>query len=335
LRALVREGRRPVSSAVAKVFLFLLLSLGAFLWVGYSVTELTGGGQRVAVGAVEITPEGGEAVFWGKGRCFTCHSVGDRGSAVRGPNQGQFGEKFTEPIGVRAAARAAERAEKTGEEYTATDYLIESLASPGAYVVKGYKNEMAVVYAPPISLGLDEVKAVITYLQSQGGEPDPEALDNPSEVGARFYAKIQAASAAGGGDPEAGAVVFEDNCLDCHLIGEDGGDLGPELSAIAGKGLKFITEAILQPAKKITAGYETFVVVDKEGRQTVGVKSRDEGDEIDITKDTGEVVTIAKGDIAEIAQDETKSVMPDDLSEAMTVKDYQDLLSYLMLQKGE
>jgi hypothetical protein len=181
LRALVREGRRPVSSAVAKVFLFLLLSLGAFLWVGYSVTELTGGGQRVAVGAVEITPEGGEAVFWGKGRCFTCHSVGDRGSAVRGPNQGQFGEKFTEPIGVRAAARAAERAEKTGEEYTATDYLIESLASPGAYVVKGYKNEMAVVYAPPISLGLDEVKAVITYLQSQGGEPDPEALDNPSE----------------------------------------------------------------------------------------------------------------------------------------------------------
>ena len=49
----------------------------------------------------------------------------------------------------------------------------------------------------------------------------------------------------------------------------------------------------------------------------------------------GDVVTIAKADIKEIAQDPDRSVMPDDLSEAMTVKDYQDILSFLMLQKGE
>ena len=47
------------------------------------------------------------------------------------------------------------------------------------------------------------------------------------------------------------------------------------------------------------------------------------------------MVTIAKSDIKEVSQDPDKSVMPDDLSEAMTVKDYQDVLSYLMLQKGE
>jgi putative heme-binding domain-containing protein len=324
-----------MSNAVVKVFVFLLVLLGTFLWIGYAVTGLTGGEKKVSA-TVEITPEGGETIYWGKGRCYTCHSVGDRGSAVRGPNHGQFGEKFALAMGARAVERAAERSEKTGEDWTAIDYLVESLASPGAYVVEGYKNEMAVVYAPPISLSLNEIKAVTAYLLVQGGDLDIEAIDTePSEVTKNFYNKIAAASAAGGGDPEAGEVVFEDNCSECHgLEGEDG-ELGPDLSAISKKGLKFIAEATLQPAKALTEGYETYVVVDKEGRQTIGLKTRDDPADIDITKANGEVVTIATADIKEITADPTASVMPDDLSEAMTVKDYQDLLSFLLLQKGE
>ena len=323
-----------LSHAVVKVFGFLLLVLATFVWIGHSVTSLTGGRARTT-GPVEMTPEGGETIFWGKGRCYTCHSVGGRGSAVRGPNLGQFGEKFAQPIGVRAAGRARERSEKTGETYALTDYLVESVASPGAYVVEGYKNEMAIVYAPPISLVLDEIKAVITYLQSQGGEIDTAAILEPSEITQRYFARIQAATAAGGGDPGAGAVVYEDNCIDCHALNGEGSDLGPDLSAISGRGLKFLAEAILQPAKTLTEGYETYVVVEQDGRQTIGLKTRDDADEIDITKATGEVITIAKADIKEISLDPLKSVMPDDLSEMMTVKDYQDVLSFLLLLKGE
>ncbi len=320
--------------AIPKVFLFLLIVLGTFLWIGYAVTEMTGG-EKKSSAAVEISPEGGETIYWGKGRCFTCHSVGDRGSAVRGPNHGQFGEKFAEPMGARAVSRAKERSETPGEEFTAVDYLVESLANPGAYVVEGYKNEMAVVYAPPISLSLLEIKAVIAFLLAQGGDLDMEAVDGaPSEITERFYNKIAAAAAAGGGDPGAGEVVYEDNCVECHGLGGEGEEMGPDLAGIAGKGLKFISDSILQPAKSITPGFETTIVIENDGRKTVGVKSRDQADEVDITKANGEVVTIAKSDIKEIAQDPTRSVMPDDLSEAMTVKDYQDLRAYLLLQKG-
>jgi putative heme-binding domain-containing protein len=204
------------------------------------------------------------------------------------------------------------------------------------YVVEGYKNEMAVVYAPPISLGLLEIKAVVAYLLALGGDLEMAPVDaEPSEVTQGFYNKIAAAAAAGGGDPGEGEVVFEDNCVECHAITGEGGEIGPDLAAISGKGLKFISESILQPAKKITETYETYVVIDLEGRQTIGVKTRDEAGEIDITKANGDVVTIAKSDIKEINQDPNKSVMPDDLSEAMTVKDYQDILSFLLLQKGE
>ena len=223
----------------------------------------------------------------------------------------------------------------TAELIVSTEYLVESLAMPGAYVVNGYKNEMAIVYSPPISLNLKEVKAVITYLQSQGGEPDIEALNNPSEISAKYIARIQAASAAGGGDPGAGAIVFEDNCMECHMIQGEGEELGPDLSAISAKGLKFISEAIVEPSKQISEGFETFEVIDLEGRKTVGLKTRDDAEEVDITKANGEVVTIAKSDIKEINSGDLASIMPDDLIEALTVKDYQDVLSYLIMQKGE
>ncbi|MBT5192047.1 MAG: c-type cytochrome [Rhodospirillaceae bacterium] len=318
---------------VTRVFPFLLIVLAIYLWIGYSITELTGG-ERTSSAAVDISPEGGETIYWGKGRCFTCHSVGGQGSAVRGPNHGQFGEKFPLPMGARAAERAKERSEKEGTDFTAVDYLVESLASPGAYVVNGYKNEMAVVYAPPISLSLKEIKAVVAYLMSLGGDLDMAAIDTePAEMSQAFYAKIAAAAEAGGGDPSAGAIVFEDNCSECHTLAEEGGEIGPALDGISAKGLKFISEAIMQPVKSMTKGFETYVAVDKDGRQSIGLKTRDEAGEVDITKANGDVVTIAKTDLKEIKIDDTKSVMPDDLSEAMTVKDYQDILSFLMLQK--
>jgi putative heme-binding domain-containing protein len=325
-----------MSSAITRVFLFLLVVLSVYLWVGYKVTAMTGGEKKGGGGVVEVSPEGGESIFWGKGRCFTCHSLGDQGSAVRCPNLGQFGEKFPLPIGVRAAERAKERSAETGQEYTVTDYLVESLAKPDAYLVEGYKNEMAIVYAPPISLNMNEIKAVISYLQSQGGDLDIEAIENPTEVAADYYARIAAASAAGGGDPGNGEEMFVDNCSDCHTIGTDGGEIGPDLSLIAVKGLKFISESILRPAKKITAGYETYSVVTKgDGRKFVGMKTRETAAEVDITKANGEVVTLAKSEIQELQMDEGASIMPDDLTEALTVKDYQDVLAYLMMQKAE
>ena len=322
-------------SVIGKVFVFLLVVLGAYLWVGQSITAMTGG-ERKAASVVEVTPEGGEAIFWGRGRCFTCHSLGGEGSAVRCPNLGQFGEKFPLPIGARAEERARERSEETGTHYSSTDYLVESLAKPDAYLVEGYKNEMAIVYAPPISLNLKEIKAVIAYLQSQGGDLDLENIENPGELSQTYYARIAAASAAGGGDPGNGEEMFVDSCSDCHALAGEGGDIGPDLSGIGEKGLKFISESILRPARKISDGYETWVMVTKsDERKHVGLKSSDTPAEVQITKASGEITVIPRDDIREIEQDDGASIMPDDLTEMLTVKDFQDVLAYLMMQKGD
>ncbi|MBI5039346.1 MAG: c-type cytochrome [Nitrospirae bacterium] len=320
--------------AIGKVFIFLLILVGLFLGIGRAITNMTGG-EKKAAGVVTVSPEGGETIFWGKGRCWTCHSMGDRGSAVRCPNLGVYGEKFPLPEGQRAAERAKEREKQTGLPYTRTDYLVESIGNPSAYLVDGYKNEMAIVYAPPISLTPDEIKAVISYLQSQGGEVDIEAINNPTEISKKYWDKIHAASAAGGGDPGHGEEVFQAACLSCHALKGEGGNVGPDLSNVGTKGLKYISEAILQPSTTFTPGYETFVVIDKGGRKYVGIKTKEDASGVELILGNGEAATIARGDIKEISQDKNKSIMPEELTEALTVKDYQDVLAFMLMQKGK
>ena len=188
---------------------------------------------------------------------------------------------------------------------------------------------------PPISLSFNEIKAVVLYLQSQDGEVDINALNNPSEVSKKLFDKIAAAGAAGGGDPGHGEEVFQSSCITCHALKGEGGKVGPDLSDAGTKPLKFLSESILRPADSITPGFETWVVINKEGIKTVGVKTKDDASGVEITKDSGEVVSIPKADIKEMAQDKSRSIMPEDMIEGLTVKDFQDVLAFLIMQKGK
>ena len=50
---------------------------------------------------------------------------------------------------------------------TAADYIVQSHFEPGAYVVNGFKNEMPVIWKPPIALKVNEILAVDLFLQAQ------------------------------------------------------------------------------------------------------------------------------------------------------------------------
>ena len=298
------------------------------------ITEMTGEGEESG-GKVTVTPEGGDQIFWGRGRCFTCHSVGEKGNAVRGPNLGQFGEKYPLPIGARAEERAKMRFEKTGVFYSATDYLVESLAEPSAYVVSGFKNEMAIIYSPPISLSPGEVMAVVSYLQSLGGEVDIDAIDDPGTLSGKLFNRIRVASSAGGGNPATGETVFLDICADCHIIDGEGGNTGPDLSELGKKGYDFIKESIRSPAAKITPGYETYLLVDLDGRKFRGIKVSEEPLSVDIVDENGTIRSFLRSDMGKFEKDVHASLMPEDLIDILTVREYQDLVSFLLLQKGD
>lgn len=318
--------------------IFALLTLGIFVFIGTLVTDISGGGTT-ATAAEGVNPEAGESVYWGKGKCSTCHSLGERGSAVRGPNHENV-------CGIARDQRVAERqADGATNIQTATDYLVESIAEPEAYIVEGYSGTMPEPYLPPISLNPDEIRAVITYLQAQGCEPDTGAINLPPEVLSAAVSDMVAGEAFTlvlAGDPEAGRELFFDArgpaaCVQCHKIADEGSDVGPELTDVAGtQTLVYIFESILDPSAEIAAGgYEPIQVQLNDGTVIAGVIVEEDESKV-LIKDKEGVETVAN--ISDINRErrypDVPSIMPGNFGELLTVQQVADLIAFLQDSAG-
>ena len=116
---------------------------------------------ELEIGAETDTPtliSLGRTLLGAKGGCLLCHKVSEQGN-TRGPD--------LRGVGARAALR------RPG--LSAEEYLVESLVNPGAYVVEefaaaGGETIMPVANQPPADLSPTELKAVVSFLQSLGGE---------------------------------------------------------------------------------------------------------------------------------------------------------------------
>jgi len=321
-----------------RTVVFVLVALGLFVYIGAVVTDISGGGATAAA-AEGVNPEAGEAIYWGKGKCSTCHSLGDRGSAVRGPNhENVCGKARDERVAERQGSGAT-------NIQTATDYLVESLADPKVYIVETFSGAMPKPYLPPISLTPDEITAVIMYLQTQGCEPDAAAINLPPEI---FNAATADVSPSGPfslvvtGDPAAGQALFFDEagnaaCVKCHTVGDEGAEVGPELTDVAGtQTLEYIFESIMDPSAEIAAGdYEPIQVQLSDGTVLSGILTAE--DEATVTiKDKEAVETVVnKSDISrERRYPEVPSIMPENFGELLTVKQVADLIAFLQESAG-
>lgn len=321
-----------------RTMVFVLVMLGVFVYIGAVVTAISGGGGT-AVAAEGVNPEAGEAIYWGKGKCSTCHSLGDRGSAVRGPNHENVCAKARD---VRVAERQA-----AGEAniQTATDYLVESIADPQAYIVEGFSGQMPKVYLPPISLNPDEIRAVLTYMQAQGCEPDAAAINLPPDI---LNAATAEASTGGpftlvvAGDPEAGKALFADTegpaaCVKCHTVAGEGEDVGPELTDVAGtQTLEYVFESIMNPSAQIAAGdYEPIQVQLTDGTILSGIIKAEDDATVTIKDKEGVETVVNKPDInREKRYPDVPSIMPSNFGELLTVKQVADLIAFLQQSAG-
>ena len=196
----------------------------------------------------------GAAIFNTKGQCAACHTIDTSAPPGRCPD-------LTD-IGVNAASRV--------QSMDAKAYLIESLYDPGKFLVPGYGKIMPEVWKKPIELTKLEIAAVVAFLQSQGGEIDPEPFDEPIDR-ANIDAIAEALPPLLTGNPDAGRKVFIDQaCVSCHVVegvenpkaGEAIEDFevvtAPELTEIAAfNEARYLEESILKPHAQIVSGYGT------------------------------------------------------------------------------
>ncbi|HSM09307.1 MAG TPA: hypothetical protein VLA33_09855 [Gemmatimonadota bacterium] len=316
-----------------RVALFVVVLVAAFVWAGGVLSRASGETRRAAPGE-GVSAENGELIFWGSGKCHTCHAVGTRGRSVRGPDLGVASDG--EAMMTRAARRAAERSAARGREMSATDYLVEALVDPGAYVVEGFKDEMPAIHEPPIQLDPDELRSVVLYLQTLGDAPDPAAIELPSEVlrASRAAPVVTPWQPYLEGEPERGRALFFDpdgpaRCAGCHRVGDEGGDIGPELTAVAGtRTLPSIVESLLQPAASIPAGYESELIETTGGRIFDGLVVRETADSLWLVTALEEEYAVALEEVARRRTQDT-SLMPDDLARRLSVRQFHDLVAYL------
>jgi len=141
------------------------------------------------------------------------------------------------------------------------------------------------------------------------------------------------AEAKSSGDARRGAEVFraaQFACISCHVVGKQGGTVGPELTLLSRcLSPEQIVEALLWPKKQVKDEFIAISVTLVDGKTVQGYKEREDGNEL-VLRDpaTRTLVSIRKGNIEE--RTIVGTLMPEGLAQSMTPGQRRDLVRFLM-----
>jgi mono/diheme cytochrome c family protein len=140
---------------------FVLIILGLFTLVSLSIPQMASLPpieEKFDIATVKTPTDMatiGQKIFFSKGQCALCHTIGPSESA-RCPDLKGIGSKLSR------------------------EFLYESLTNPQAYIYQDYRVEgmakeypatMPYINKNPIGLSRNEILAVIAFLQQMSGEP--------------------------------------------------------------------------------------------------------------------------------------------------------------------
>ena len=142
------------------------------------------------------------------------------------------------------------------------------------------------------------------------------------------------APAAASGNAASGAQIFRAHCLGCHMIGGEGGQLGPDLSRIgSGRPRSALAAKVRGTSEVIRAGYEPVTLVTRDGQRIRGVRKNEDEFSIQVMDVRQRLQGYLKANLAGIV-DEKQSVMPAYAPDRLNDRDLDDLLSYLTTLRG-
>jgi putative membrane-bound dehydrogenase-like protein len=137
------------------------------------------------------------------------------------------------------------------------------------------------------------------------------------------------------GDAARGKELFagKANCAKCHRVGQQGGQIGPDLTAIASKlDRTRLLDAMVNPSASILFGYESWLVATSDGQVLTGTLVA-----------TGDPLVLADGEgkqhvipLDQIEQQRrlTNSIMPTMESLNLKPQELADLAEYLLTQQS-
>jgi len=137
------------------------------------------------------------------------------------------------------------------------------------------------------------------------------------------------------GNPEAGKAVYEGKggCTACHLIGRDGGSLGPDLSDVGRRrNLKYLEESLVTPEADVPIRYRAIQVVTKSGQTIGGIRLNEDDISIQVRDEQDNLRSFLKENIREIRHDKP-SLMPP-YGTTLSKKEIEDVVAFLNSLRG-
>jgi mono/diheme cytochrome c family protein len=168
-----------IKARFVRVVGFVAIVLGLFSITALSVPQMASlppAEEKFDVANIKTASDMaaiGQKIFFSKGQCALCHSIGPSESA-RCPDLKGIGAKLTR------------------------EFLYESLTHPQAYIYLDFRHEsqpkeyparMPYINKNPIGLSKNEILSVIAFLQQMSGEP---ITVSPSEITQASDAPTQA-----------------------------------------------------------------------------------------------------------------------------------------------
>ena len=135
------------------------------------------------------------------------------------------------------------------------------------------------------------------------------------------------------GDAARGKQVFFKTagvqCKNCHRVGQDGTEVGPDLTTIGEKYNRAqLLESILEPSKLIDPKYVTYLAETKDGRVLSGLLAERDEKEVVLKDAQNKVLRLPVSDVEQLVTQQ-QSLMPELLLRDMTAQQVADLLEYL------
>ena len=178
-----------IKAKFLRVVGFVVIVLGTFTLIALGVPQMAS--LPPAIETFDIaevkTPDDlasiGQKIFFSKGQCALCHSIGPSESA-RCPDLKGIGAKL------------------------APEFIYESLTDPQAYIYLDFRHEglpkeyparMPYIHKNPIALSQQEIYSVISFLQKMSGEPISVKVEDVMNIGKE--SEVEVASLAIHGAP--------------------------------------------------------------------------------------------------------------------------------------
>ncbi len=178
-----------IKAKFLRVVGFVAIVLGTFTLIALGVPQMPS--LPPAIETFDIaevkTPDDlasiGQKIFFSKGQCALCHSIGPSESA-RCPDLKGIGAKL------------------------APEFIYESLTDPQAYIYLDFRHEglpkeyparMPYIHKNPIALSQQEIYSVISFLQKMSGEPISIKVEDVMNIGKE--SEVEVASLAVNGAP--------------------------------------------------------------------------------------------------------------------------------------